>query len=326
MKIVSKLAALAMVSMGVTLPAPGIAESAYPSKAVSWVVPFPPGGVVDNFVRKAARELESELGQTIVVENKPGAAGMVGTQYVARAPADGYTLLTGTQGTMAANMALYEKLQYNVETDFVQVHGLTDLVPVLWVRADSQYKTVQDLVDYAKKNPGALTMASSGVGALNFMTMEQFRSETDIQITHIPYKGSVPALTDIAGGVVDAMFDYSSSAQALVDAGRLRGVAVAGKNRSPSQPNVPTTAEAGYPGVNLMGWLSVVAPAGTPDAVVQRLSDAFGKILKNPELVKFYENYDARPLMYDSAGLAAFTKEETGRWADLVKSTGVKLE
>lgn len=324
----NRRSALAALSLTAALPAELVrAQSDWPSKPIIWVAPFPAGGIVDNLTRVTARKLEVKLGQRVVVDNRPGAAGIVAAQYVARAPADGYTWLVGTSGQLVGNPALYDKLSYNVAKDFTLVHGLNENDTVLFVRSDSPARSVKDLVDMARAKPGALTMASSGAGSLNHMAGELFQREANVKFTHVPYKGSMAGLNDLAGGVVDAMFDFVSSARPLLDGKRLRALTTTGRLRSDSLPDVPTLVELGYPGAVLSGWIALVVPIGTPASVVRRISEATSGVLADPELLEAYSKADARALLIPGGPkLEAFVQTDAKRWRDMATHTGVKLQ
>lgn len=314
--------------LGASLFAPGLLRAqSYPSRPITWVVPFPPGGVTDTSARLVARKMGELLGQQVVVENKPGAGGSLGTEYVARAAPDGYTVLYGTQGTLAANLALYPTLRYNPTKDFVPVHGMLLSPLVLVVEASRSWKSVEHLARHARARPGALNYASAGNGTATHLTAELFASEAGVKITHVPYKGSAPALQDLIGGHMDLMFDYIPVVQPHVKAGRLRALAVMTDKRVDALPTVPTIVEAGLPGAQSSAWSSMMAPAGTPAPVVARLADAMRAALEDKDLMQPMVSTGSVPML-DLRGekFRKFIALEQRKWAEVVRRSGAKLE
>jgi tripartite-type tricarboxylate transporter receptor subunit TctC len=314
--------------LGANLFAPGLLRAqSYPAKPITWVVPFPPGGVTDTTARLVGRKMGELLGQQIVVDNKPGAGGAVGTEYVARAAPDGYTVLYGTQGTLAANLALYPALRYDPARDFVPVHGMLLSPLVLVVEAAKPWKTVEALVRQARDKPGTLNYASAGNGTATHLTAELFATEAGVKLTHVPYKGSAPGLQDLMGGRMDLMFDYIAVVQPHVQAGRLRALAVMSDKRVEALPTVPTIVEAGLPGAQSSAWSSMMAPAGTPAPVVARLADAMHASLSDKALIQPMVTSGSVPMLeLRGEEFRKFIALEQRKWAEVVRRSGAKIE
>jgi tripartite-type tricarboxylate transporter receptor subunit TctC len=299
---------------------------AYPSKPISYVVAFPPGGTTDILARLIADKLGPALGTTIVVENKAGAGGGLGSEQVSRAPADGYTLLGGTISSHAINVHLYPKLGYDPVGSFTPVALIGTNPLVLVVRADSPYKTVGDLVAAAKAGK-AITSGSAGNGTSQHMAMELFKHKLGAQgLTHIPYKGSGPALQDAIGGQIDILFDTTVAAQQHIDGGRLRALAVTSSKRLATMPNVPTLAESGVPDFEVVSWQAIFVPAKTPAAVVTRLNTEIGKILATPEMQERLVKLGMLSQPMTPEQIQAFQKTEIAKWGEVVKVANIKLD
>ncbi len=256
---------------------------AYPTKPIRLVVPFPPGGATDILAREVAKHLTEAWGQSVVVDNRPGAGGNIGSELVAKAAPDGYTLEMGTVGTHAINASLYSKMPYDHVKDFVPVILVAGVPNVLEVNPSVPVNSVQELIAYAKANPGKLNFASSGAGTSIHLSGELFKVMAGVQMTHVPYKGSAPALQDLLGGQVQLMFDNLPPSLPQIKAGKLRALAVTSTTRAPALPDVPTVAEAGLPGFEASSWFGVLAPAGTPPAIVAKLNAEIAKWLTSPE-------------------------------------------
>ncbi|MBX3623901.1 MAG: tripartite tricarboxylate transporter substrate binding protein [Rhizobacter sp.] len=298
----------------------------YPAKPITWVVPFTPGGVTDTTSRAISKKMGEVLGQAFVVENRPGVGGSLATEQVAGAPADGYTVLYATSGTMAANLALYKNLKYQPLRDFVPVHGMFMSPTVLVVEASRPYKSMQELIAFAKANPGVLNYGSAGPGTGTHLTSEMVQAKTGSKMTHVPYKGSTPALQDLLGGRLDLMYDYTVTLLPHIKAGKLRALAVMGSKRLPALPDVPTIAEAGFPGLESSSWSGIVVPAGTPPAVVKKLSAAMHTALTDKAVVAPFEEIGSQPLVdYDEKKFKAFIGDEINKWAEVVKVSGATL-
>lgn len=300
--------------------------SIWPMRPITWVVPFTPGGITDTTSRQVAKRLSELVGQPIVIENRPGAGGSLGTESVARAPADGYTILYGTQGTMAANLALYKSLKYDPLRDFVPVQALFSSPTVLAVEAGKPFNSVADLVRFAKANPGKLSYGSAGAGTATHLTGELFQSETGTQMLHVPYKGSSPALQDLLGARLDLMFDYTAILAPHIKSGKLKPLAVMSKERVEALAGVPTIEEAGYPGAISTAWSGIMMPAGTPPEIVARFADAVRTALSEPAIAQsFVANGSVPMLDVRMATFRDFILAEQKKWAAVVKKSGATL-
>ncbi|MCT9118493.1 tripartite tricarboxylate transporter substrate binding protein [Cupriavidus gilardii] len=299
----------------------------WPSKPITFVVPFTPGGITDNVSRMLAKKLGEQLGQSVVVDNKPGAGGSIGVEAASRQPPDGYTMIYGTQGTHAANLALYKNLRYDPIGDFVPVHGISATPLILVVNASLPFKTVADLVTYAKANPGKLNFGSAGPGTGTHLTAEVFQKAAGIKMTHVPYKGSNPALNDLIAGNVDLMFDYPVVVTPMIESGKLRPLMVTAKSRLKVVPNVPTIAEAGYPGAETSAWSAVFLPAKTPPEIAKRLGDEIARAIASPEMLAITEKFGSTPLTdVRDQRLQSMVKSEMVRWREVVRESGAKLD
>lgn len=317
---------------GVALAAcaiPGFAQGAagnWPDKPVKWVVPFPPGGAMDAIARTLGEVAGRKLGQPFVIENKPGAGGNIGSDYVAKQPADGYTLMITSIG-MATNGALYNKLSYDPIKDFAPV-SLLAVVPNILVAGTKQadVKSVKDLVNKARQQPDVLTYASAGNGTSIHLAGANFTALTGVKMLHVPYRGSGPAVTDLLGGQVDFMFDSITSARPHIQAGKLRAIAITTKTRSPSMPDVPTVAEAGVPGYEVSPWFATFMPAGTPAPIVAKLGQTLNEAMNDPEVKKRLSAIGAEPIGSTPQALATHLKTETDRWTKLIKEANIKVD
>jgi tripartite-type tricarboxylate transporter receptor subunit TctC len=301
-----------------------IAHAAYPDRPIKLVVPFAPGGSADLVGRLLAQQLSESLGQPVVVENKGGASGMLGNEYVAKSAPDGYTLTVGTLGPFAVNQTLYEHVPYDNIRDFAPI-TLTGLSSHILVANPSVPVTnVNELIALAKEKPGQLTFASSGTGNATHLTFELFKARAGIDIVHVPYKGGGPAMADLVGGQV--MFSFASMASAVpfVRSGRLRAIAVSGAERSELFPDVPTVAESGLPGFASEDWQGILAPAKTPADIVQKLNGEIGRILLLPEVKAKLQAAGFEPKPTTPAWFAQFIQAETVKWAKLLKGIGIK--
>ncbi|QHJ01013.1 tripartite tricarboxylate transporter substrate binding protein [Xylophilus rhododendri] len=319
------VAALASIT-GLQAFAPAFAQDAYPSRPITVIVPFPAGGTTDIVARLAGQALSQELGQPVVIDNRPGAGGNIGSQMVARAPADGYTLVMGTVGTHAINPALYKKMPYDHLKDFAPISRVANVPNLLVANPSQPYKTVKELIAYGKANPDTISFASSGNGTSIHLAGELFKTLTGVKMQHVPYKGSAPALADLMAGQTNIMFDNLPSSISFVRSGKLRPIAVTTLKRSPELPDVPTIAESGVPGFDASSWFGLLAPAATPPAVIKRIDDALIKVLANPELRKKIIEQGGEPVGEKPEQFAAFIRTETTKWAKVVKESGASVD
>lgn len=301
-------------------------EAAYPRQAVTLVVPFPAGGPTDAMARLLAQKLGDRLGQQVIIDNRGGAGGGIAAELVARAPADGHTLFFGTTGTMAINPSLYAKLRYDPVKDFAPVSLMATTMNVLVTSSDTPAKNLADLIVLAKARPGELTYGSAGNGSSNHLSGELFRSTASIQITHVPYKGSAPAMVDLLGGRLSMMFDTIAQQTQNIAAGKVRALAVTGPKRSPLLPTVPTVQEAGLKGFDVTIWYGVLAPRGTPAPVVERLNREMVAVMATDEMKKRMEADGADARTTTPAEFAALIKSDTAKWAPVVKASGASLD
>ena len=298
----------------------------WPNKPVRWVVPFPPGGAMDAIARLLGERAGKALGQTFVVENRPGAGGNIGAAAVAKAPADGHTIMITSIG-MATNAPLYGRLPYDPVKDFAPVSLLAVVPNVLVVNAtQSKARTVKDVVAAARQAPGRLTYASAGNGTSIHLAGEVFASMTQTDLTHVPYKGSGPAVADLLGGQVDSMFDSVTSARPHIASGKLRALAVTTSTRSRALPDVPTMAEAGVPGYDVSPWFAVFVPAGTPRPVVDKLNAALLDAMRHPDVVTRLDALGVEPIGSTPEALAAHLASESARWARVIAERGIKID
>jgi tripartite-type tricarboxylate transporter receptor subunit TctC len=287
MALLRSLAGATLVTLLITAPA--FAQTDYPNRPITWIVPFAPGGVTDNAARFTAKSLGERLGQPIIVENKPGAGGIVGSEYVANSKPDGYMFLYASSGPMSTIPATRKTMSYDPVKSFTPLYGMAASPLVMVIAPDKPYKTFQEFVDYAKKNPGKLNFASIGTAAAQHLTGELFGMATNTDATHIAYKATPIALADIMSGTIDFMWDFSIVMKPLIDGGKLRAIAVSGTKRLPSLPDVPTTTELGYPQIVFNPWSTVVMPKGVPQPVVDKFVAAFAEVMKEPATIKYYE-------------------------------------
>jgi len=319
---VSRLFALAAALL-VCVPA---FPQTFPSKPLRLICPFPPAGAVDIASRSTANELSKVLGQTVTVENKPGAGGNLGGAEAARSAPDGYTLFMTTSGISAINPALYAKMPFDPNKDLIAVAPLVSLNNVLVLNPAVPANSVKEVIALAKKEPGKWTYASSGNGTSIHMSGAMFTQMTGTDILHIPYKGSGPAVTDLLGGQVHMMFDNIPSSLPHIKSGKLRALATTGAKRDPALPDVPTLAEAGVAGYESGVWFGLMVPAGTPRDVVMRLNAAAVQATKSPEFIKRMTDLGYNIIPSSPEEMTAMIKTELGRWAPIVKASGAKVD
>ena len=321
MKFVVK-ACLLIAALALLAPA----RAAFPDKPIRIVVGFPAGGPLDTHGRLLAERLQQVLGQPIVIDYKAGAGGSVGAEAVARSPADGYTLLLANTGVMVINPAIYPKLGYSTLKDFVPVARTAQQPLALLVHPDLPAATLRELVALAKKNPGRLNYGSAGNGGSSHLVPEMFKRATGTHIVHIPYRGSAPALTDLLAGQVQMMCESIPLAAQYVRQGKLRALAITGRERNAALPGVPTFAEAGVAGMEVVGFYGVLAPAGTPPETVARLSYAFGQVLQSPDIRARMAAQGADAAYLPGAAFGAYLAAEMPVWARAVRDSGAKLD
>jgi tripartite-type tricarboxylate transporter receptor subunit TctC len=326
-QLAKRLASVAVLAGFLGLNGAGVARAQdYPSQPVRFVVPFAPGGTTDVLARLVGEKLSASLGQQFVVDNQAGAGGNIGTAQVAKAKPDGYTLLMGTVGTHAINASIYPRLPYDPIKDFAPVTLVATVPNVLVVNPEVPANSVAELILLAKEKPGELNFASSGNGTSIHLSGELFKSMTGVDMVHVPYKGSGPAVVDLLGGQVQMMFDNLPSSAPQITAGKLRPLGVTSKERSPTLPDVPTIAEAGLPGYEALSWFGVLAPAGTPDAIVAKLQEEIAAALADPAMRERLAELGAVPVGDTPAEFADFISAETAKWAKVVQEAGIKLE
>ena len=301
-------------------------SSGYPAKPVRWVVPFPPGGSADIMGRMIGQELAKALGQQVVIENRAGASAIVGSEYVAKSPPDGYTLLQANVSQMTIHPSLYPRLPYDPLKDFAPVTVLGIVTSVVVTTPSLPVSSVKELLALAKKRPGQLNFTSSGAGSSTHLTGELLKQRAGVAMTHINYKGSGPALTDVMGGFVEIMFENLPSALPFINAGKLKVLAVTGKDRSAVLKAVPTLAESGFPGFDMVSWQALVAPAATPRLVIDKLNAEVAKVLKTPEMRERMTGLGTEIVANSPEQFAQYLREETAKWSKIVKDAGIKLE
>jgi tripartite-type tricarboxylate transporter receptor subunit TctC len=298
----------------------------YPEKAIRLVVPFPPGGPTDVVARLIGTKLSERWSQAVIIENRAGAGGSIGAEAVARAAPDGYTLVMGSTANMAVNVTLHDKLGYDPLKDFAAIN-LAAVVPNLLV-IDPAFpaNSVAELVAIAKSKPQAVTYASGGVGTPSHLAAELFKSMAGVDMLHVPYKGSIPALADVMGGQVTLMFDSMASALPFSRTGKLKALAQTGSQRAAAAPDLPTIAESGLPGFEVTGWFGFLAPAGTPRPVVDKLSSEISTILELPDVKERYAALGLQPGPAKPEEFSAFMKSEIVKWAAAIRASGAKRD
>ena len=313
-------------AMSTALPAAWAAD-AWPSKPIRLIVPFPPGGPTDVMGRILAKQLSDRLGQPVVVENKAGAGGNIGTDFTAKAAPDGYTLALSAVSSLAIAPALYPKLPYNVNTDFTPITLVGIAKGAIVAHPSAPFSDLKGLVAYAKANPGKLSYATSGLGTANHLAAEYLQSVAQIKLTHVPYKGTAPATQDLLAGIVPMSFESSlTSAAVNVQAGKLKAIAITAATRSPLLPNVPTVAEGGYPGFDVPTWFGLVGPAGLPKDVLATLHKAATEGLKGADVTEQFAKIGAEPAPTTPQRFAEYIRDEMARWGKVVREADIKLD
>ena len=321
-----QLAVCALVAAACLGAPTAVLAQAFPSKPITIIVPFPPGGVTDPVARMVGQRVSESVKQPVIVENKPGASGIIAAEFVKKQPADGYTVLFAFTGSHAVNPSLYSKLPYDPINDFQPVTLIINTPHILVVPADSPAKSVAELVALAKSKPNGLTFASQGIGAGGHLLGEMFKAQTNTNLSHVPYKGSAPALQDILAGRVDLFFDALVTSLPFVRDGKLRALAIANKTRSKLLPDVPTMAEAGFPGVEMDQWFGMMVPAGTPPPVVHKLNEEFIKAVRSPDIEKSLTDRGLDVVTNTPEQFAALIKADTVTLGKVVKESGARAD
>lgn len=301
------------------------AQDNFPNQTVKLVIPFAAGGTTDILGRTFAQKMSDAWGQAVVVENRAGAGGIIGSDSVARANPDGYTILLGTIGTHGVSVSLQKNMPFHPERDFAPVTLLATLPNILAVHPSVPARNLNELIAYAKANPGKLSYASAGVGTASHLTGEYFRHAAGVDVVHVAYKGSSPALTDLIAGHVAYTFDYTPSALPHVRSGKLRAIAITGDKRTPAAPEVPTMTEEGLP-FNVLTWYAIFAPKNTPKAVVQKIRDTIARAAAEPAVIKRLQDVGVELVAGTPEELARFQHAEIDRWAKVIRDSNIKVD
>jgi tripartite-type tricarboxylate transporter receptor subunit TctC len=314
------------IALSVCAPLHAVAqEAAWPTKPIKFLVPFPPGGATDGISRHITAKLQTALGQPVIVENVAGMAGGLAMARLATTPGDGYTIGLAHTGTHAINPHIYSNLKYDPVKDFTPIARLNEYVNVLVVNAKEPYKTFADLIKAAKEKPGSINFGSAGNGSSNHLSAELLAHMAGVKFTHVPYKGSAPAMNDLLGGNINFMFDLMITSQQHLQSGRLRALATTGRERLKQEPNLPTISET-IPGYEVVGWSAVVAPPGVPRAIVNRLTSEIAKILRTPDTIERFTNQGFEVAYSTPEQLAEVIKKDLALWGPIVKSSGAKAD
>lgn len=301
------------------------ASADYPNKPIKLVVPYPPGGPTDIVARVVAQKLQEQMGQSVIIDNKPGAGANLGAEQVARSAPDGYTLMVATTAH-AINPSLFSKLNYSITKDLAPVSQLTSGPLVIVATPSLPANNVKELIALAKARNGGLNFASSGNGQSTHLSAELFNAMAGTKMNHIPYKGSAPALTDVMSGQADLMFDTMLSSMPFVKGGKLKAIAVTSSQRAPTAPDIPTVAEAGIPGYEAIAWNGIQAPAGTPKEIIDKLNAEIKKALENPDVKQRFEAQGFSSAWNTPAAYGQFIQAEVDKWAKVVKTSGAKVD
>lgn len=321
----SKLACTVLSAVCLALSAPPATAQQYPAKVVKLIVPQTPGGATDVFARKIGQALSEKWGQAVVVENRAGAGGVIGTDVVAKSAPDGYTLLVTYAGSQAINASLYPKIPFDSVKDFQTIATLASTPFVMIVNPKLPAKDLAEFIALARAKPDALTYASSGNGSVNHLLGEMLKSESGIKMLHVPYRGVAPAITDVIGGQVDSAFSSVPSVLQMVQADKVRALAVSSAKRIAAAPQIPTIAEQGFPGFDVNPWWGILSPAGLDMGVVRKINGDVGAILRTREMVDFLATQGAEPLISSPDEFLKMLEADVVKWAKVVKSAGVTL-
>ena len=322
----SFIRSLLLLSASALLLAGGPSFAQYPTKPVRIIVPYPPGGTTDILARLVAKGLTDKLGQTFVVENRPGASGAIGSQAVAKSPPDGYTLVMGTISSHGINSALHKSLPYDAVKDFAPVTNVASTPNVITVNPTLPVKNLNELLALAREKPGKLNFGSTSQGGSPHMSAELLKMMARVDLVHVPYKGAGPMLADLIGGQIQIGFDNLPSSMSHIRSGKVRAIAVTTTKRWPGAPEIPTAAESGVSGYEVSGWFGLLAPAGTPKPVIDTLYRAIGEILKQPDVAKQLLELGAEPAANGPDALGRQIADEVEKWKKVVAATGVKAE
>ncbi|MBL8524669.1 MAG: tripartite tricarboxylate transporter substrate binding protein [Betaproteobacteria bacterium] len=320
----SKRIFVAAIAALCAVGAPAFAQDKWPSKPIKYIVPFPPGGTTDILARLISAKLATALGQPVLVENKAGAGGNIGSDFVAKSAPDGYTILGGTISSHAINASMYKTMPYDPIKDFQPITLIGTNANVLIVDPKSPYKTAQELIAAAKAKPGSISFASAGAGTSQHLSGELFKAMAGIDMVHVPYKGSAPAIQDVMGGQVPMMFDTTVVAAPHVKSGNVRALAVTSSKRVKGMETIPPLAEAGVPGYQLVSWQGIFAPAGTPKDIVTRLNAELVKIIAMPDVRERLDTLGVDPVANSPEEFSAFQKAELAKWAKVVKDAKIE--
>jgi len=318
------LTAALAVAIAAAWLSPAMAQN-YPNKPVRIMAPFPPGGLVDVLARALGEEMGKSLGQPVIVENKPGAGGNIGADVVAKAEPDGYTLLMTSPGIQSINQFLYKTMPFDPEKAFVPISMVADMTMLVAVHPKTKIKTLKELLDFAHANPGRLNFGSAGIGTTGHLGQELLVHVGKMKVTHVPYRGAAPAVKDLIAGQIDGVVDNPPTVLAHIRAGTITALAVAGKQRIAVLPDVPTAAEAGLPGWEASSWFGLVAPAGTPPAIIKRLHTEVAKAMKSPLMQKLSAR-GMRMVGDSPEEFGAFIIAERKKWGEIIKAAGIKVQ
>lgn len=314
---------VAVLAVGLSLPS---AAQDWPAKPIRIIVPFSPGGVADNSARVIADKLGARLGQQVLVENRAGASGNIGTEAVAKSAPDGYTLLLGFDGTMVINPHVFPKLGFDALRDFAPVTKLGDATLILVAHPSLPVNSLPELIDYSKKQAGGVAYGTSGTGGTPHLAGELLKQRSGANLVHVPYKGGGQAIGDVVGGQIPLVYTAIATAQQYVKAGRLKGIAVSSEKRSPALPEVQTFIEGGQPGFVVVSWTGIFAPAKTPPAIVERLQKEIAAVLGDAEVRARYEALGIDPVGNSPGAFAAQVRDDLARWEKVVKQANIKVE
>jgi tripartite-type tricarboxylate transporter receptor subunit TctC len=320
------IAAFAAALIACCLASPVVAQK-YPDRPITWIVPFGPGTVTDNSARVVAKVLGEKIGQPVLVENKPGAGGIVGTEFVMNAKPDGYTFLYGSSGPMATYSSLYKKLTYSTLKSFTPVHAMAASPLIMVVNAASPFKSVKEFVDFGKANPDKLNFGTSGTGTSQHLTGELLQMTAGFKMTHIPYKVGASQMADLLAGNIQAIFEYSSVVKPQIEAGKLRPLGITTAERLKNMANVPTFAEQGLADVQISAWSVIMLPANAPQDVVDKLATAFAATMKDPSIVAYFDSTDSVSLAHiGPKQMPSFIESETAKFGTLVRKSGAQAD